>query len=507
MTMQSKATSLNVNLSDLILDQNNPRFAELYGGDGTEDDLIDYLLYTEAAEDVAKAIVTAEEFYPDRPLWVIRSGERYLVKDGNRRCAAVKALQTPGTFKLGLPRTQIVTLPVLVYDRQEDIDKRIVEEHAGNLFRKWERIAKSLEVMRLAESGRYNETLDLDSRPGDLIKLASFYREAVQYVGNDLRQLLRRGRGDTGGKTIIFERLFNQSSLCGYTFERGPSYKIRVLDPHRFSSYVIALVRYLLDNPKTTTDFVDAENRKGSFLSTLLAYGFDYREGYRPSVVGGETDTVSGTHTSGNRDQLASQLTRSSSSETDDNSHPVDSPNRNDNLPNNSPSATATAQMGVVSSRGSIRRSPAIKRKGVPPGLILRIREYYKIDSSSYPNAKVAMARVTFECVLKFVVESTKINGRTLLSKTPCFSAAYARKPYTNFEKMKEAFTGLIINARAKGAFESFDLSHNHTIIHNYSVNADPILANTMSANLMPLIEFMLQDEADLLSSIDLNKF
>ncbi len=110
MTHTNKSIPLNIALGDLVLDTNNPRFAELYGGSENEDDLIEYLLFTEAAEDIAKAIAKVGEFYPDRPLWVLKSGSKYLVKDGNRRCAAVKALRTPGLFKLSLNRISMTAI-------------------------------------------------------------------------------------------------------------------------------------------------------------------------------------------------------------------------------------------------------------------------------------------------------------------------------------------------------------------------------------------------------------
>lgn len=101
-----KSTLKNVSLGNLKLDVKNPRFAELYSGSDKEDELVEYLLYNESAEDVARGIVDANEFYPDRPLWVLRKDEEnYIVKDGNRRCAAVKALQFPSKYGLDLPKT------------------------------------------------------------------------------------------------------------------------------------------------------------------------------------------------------------------------------------------------------------------------------------------------------------------------------------------------------------------------------------------------------------------
>ena len=66
-----KANLETENISKLILDKSNPRFAELYDGSSREEDLIEYLLYTESGEDIAKNISEEGEFYLDRPLWVL----------------------------------------------------------------------------------------------------------------------------------------------------------------------------------------------------------------------------------------------------------------------------------------------------------------------------------------------------------------------------------------------------------------------------------------------------
>lgn len=58
---------------------------------------------------------------------------------------------------------------------------RISEEHAAPLFREWERIAKALQAHKLHSTGTSEEALkEMDSSPGDLIRLACFYYEAVK---------------------------------------------------------------------------------------------------------------------------------------------------------------------------------------------------------------------------------------------------------------------------------------------------------------------------------------
>ncbi|MBF9254225.1 hypothetical protein I2I11_13045 [Pontibacter sp. 172403-2] len=505
--MKTKAKLIDIKLDDLVLDINNPRFAELYSGSEKEDDLIEYLLYTEAAEEVAKAIVNANEFYPDRPLWVIIEGGEYIVKDGNRRCSAVKALQMPGKFKLGLPKTIIEELPVLLYENQKDIDARIVEEHAGNLFRRWERIAKALEVLKLSDAGRFEEVKELDSKPGDLIKLASFYKKAVVIGGDDLRILLRRGRGKTGGKTIIFERLFRNAKECGYYFRNSPSFKIEVTDSTKFSSYVLALINYLKDNPSTTTETID---RNPKFLELLKPYGFDVKAkgattgtGTSSGSTTGTTISTAGTTTAGTAPSGTTGTLSTAGTTT------VIATASTSGTGSSSAAGATTGTASTTSiggTRGSTKKFPITKRKALPPGIKERIKEYFELDSNNYSNSKVAMARVTFEVVLKYVVENTKFNGRTTMNKTSYFGRAYGSRRFTDFNELRLRFIDLIKNTGFKNAFNSFDLDQLHQIVHNYHVSAVSTAANQISNNLMVLIEFLLQDEADLLNELDITK-
>jgi len=498
--MGSRSTSQNIRLDDLVLDINNPRFAELYSGSKSEDDLIEYLLYTEAAEEVAEAIVKAGEFYPDRPLWVIKEKGKYIVKDGNRRCAAVKALQMPGKYKLSHTKTIFTELPVLLYKKQTDIDERIVEEHAGNLFRRWERIAKALEVLKLADLGE--DIREMDSKPGDLIKLATFYKEAVKIGGDDLKQLLRRGRGKTGGKTIIFERLFRDRTSCGYKFKDSPSYKIEVTDSTKFQSYVKAIVNYLKANgDNVTTETID-KNRL--FLSELKSFGFDAYPVATTTSAGstgtGSTSTTGSNSTGGGTTSAGSNPITATSSNgvtTSGGSAPASA-----GAAATTGGAAASAT-GTAPKRGSIKKVPTLLRKKLPAGLKSRIDEYFAIDANIQPNAKMAMARVTFECVLKYIIENTTYNGKTNMSKSSYFQPVY-KGVFANFTLMKTKFTDLIKTKGVKSAFTAFDLEGMHTIVHNYRVNATPHNGEQISNNLMVLIEIMLQDDTDLLDILDL---
>ncbi len=463
-----------VDVIKLKLDVNNPRFAELYNGSDKQDELIEYLLNSESATEIVKELDDAKEYYADRPLWVVedKSGT-YLVKDGNRRLAAVLALRSPHSFGLSQQRQTIDELPVIVYRNKDEVDKRIRQEHTHSSFREWDRIAKALEVYKMRSSGTAVDSpsiKELDSTPQNLIKLASFYYEAVKIGEEDLKKLLRRGRKNTGGKTIVFERLFTYRIQCGYEFSGKPTYGITLTDPAVFQSYVKAMVAYLKDNPETTHKTIDTEKER--FLDRLKAYGFT------PSNQKPAKKKASDT-TNGNKDTDSGQ---------------TEQPEE------------ANAPKG----RKSIKKTPKYNRKGLPRTVDRLVSECYQLDAIYFTNSKTAMSRVVFEGVMKYVVENTDYASGRKLSKSQYFKNAYTKKgaplPTTNFDKMKELFSQLILDTGTRKAFIDFSLDRPHQIIHNYHVAAVPADATTICDNLMPLIEFMLQEEQDLLSQLDKNK-
>jgi hypothetical protein len=515
--MNKKYTRKNVKIEELILDKTNPRFAELYNGSNKENEIIEYLLNTESAEEIVDAISDAQEFYEDRPLWVIENDGKYLVKDGNRRCSAVKALQDPEFYELSKPKFEIKELPVLVYKNLADLETRIRLEHNSNLFKKWGRIAKAIEIYRLFLSGNTIESLmEIDSKPKDFIKTASFYYKAVSLKGEDFKKLVREGRGKNGGKTIIFERLFREKKLFGYSFKNTGELLIK--DKEIFESYINAVVPYLIDNPDTTSRTLDGLYKKGeSFLELLKPFGFP------PEKKKGKTNDSQ--KNSNSRETNNTSLTGNNSTETKDisstkkNSGTNDSTNTSGTSNSSGPSngnnsfidTKSLGSSNSSNSRHSVKKKPSLRRKKIPGPLKSLIDECYSLNQNDFANSKTALTRVTFECVLKFIVEDTKKTNGKPLANSNHFQTAYKKRngdllPHTNFTSLKIKFTELIIHTATRKAFEVLDLEIPHQIIHNYKVGAIPKQAKDLCDNLIDIIEFMLQNESDLKASLDLSK-
>ncbi|CAM4145961.1 hypothetical protein [Flavobacterium weaverense] len=506
------------NVEELTLDINNPRFAELYVGNGSEDNLIQYLLDNEAGIEVAKSIIAADEFYSDRPLWVLKKGHEYIVKDGNRRCAAVKALQLPGKFAIDLPKTIIEEVPIIVYDDEEDLNKRIFLEHANNTFRSWERIAQAIEVYKLFKSGTDLKLMsELDSQPGQLIKLASFYKAAVIYGEDSLKKLLTRGRGRTGGRTIIFERLFKYSDKCGYKFKAKPSFEISIHDETKFKSYILSLINLLESDLgyEIKTDTIDGE--KEDFMSRLKPYGFDYffiesdEDKQDIEVAKSDNSDLISTgesikHTAG---KCATENENVNSNENYEDKTDIEKSYNNGSTTNEDKNNNSLSAVKNSGKRGSTKTKPTIVRKKIPAGVRNRISECYGLPAIQNPIAKLALVRIVYECTLKYIVEHTHYSSKNKLPKSNHFQSAYRDKknipyPSTNFDELHKNFIKLIKNQGMKRTFENFKMDQLQQIIHNYNAVGIPTNATNYCAELIPILDFLLADENVFLSSIDL---
>ncbi len=454
-----------VKTSELVLDVENPRFGELYTGSSKQEDLIEYLLFNESAVSLVDRLAATKEFYADKPLLVFDDGKKKIVKDGNRRCAAVKALQNPTKYGITMPPYEFKRLPVVIYKNKTEIENRIIEEHTNSMFREWDRIAKAIEAYRQFQSGSSIESMqEMDSKPADLVKLASFYYEAVKIGGDDLKKLLRKGRGGTGGKTTIFERLFKYANSCGYRFKNKPEYVVEITDAKKFKNYIKKVVAYLSKNPEITYRAVDDKNEK--FFNAI-----------------GLLDSPSALRASVSLNEAPSQIPSSAEE--------------------------ANAQDGKSKHRNKTQAKPQYNRT-IPAPLKKIIDECYDLNALTFTNSKIAMSRVVFECCLKYIIEETKYNS-ILLRDYSYFSGVFPNgtgqgRQWTDFKKLKNLFQELIKNVGKKQAFKNFDLETSHQIIHNYNIAGLVKEATNLCGNLIPLIEFMLDTESNLLASIDTQK-
>lgn len=466
----------DIYVSDLILDHENPRFVEILGHKATEEDLIKYMLDHENAKEIATNIQKLGYFYADEPLWVWKTKKgKYVVREGNRRFSAVKALSDPDMYLDGkLNKLEIEKLPCLIYSDETALDKRILEKHTKEEIKRWSRLAQAKYTKIMYEKGYVGQK-------STLLKLSSFYTAAQKYgLGAKLYTFL-----EGEGKSAILERFFSPVDLlkkyCGFYFIKND---IEVFDTKAFKAFLNALIAFTKDNGLTAKDIKQCN--KEEYLSVHFSLNS------HPKDYDTKISTLSST-----------KLTESSG----------DSSNAKNETRSKSNESNIASPQQNPQRRGSTQKCPCTKRKKLLPNIKKIINELYNIDGKSFPNAKHSFARIVFENVLKYVLERTTYSdssGRNirLMDAKPLKNGMPKNSSgYINFTNLKNNFINIVKNKGIQNALKNFDLENMNQTIHNYNTKVEESDARKETDNLIPIIEFLLQEEADLIANLDTSQF
>lgn len=158
----------DLSVVNLHLDVKNPRL----GRESTTSaprDIIQYLFEHDKALEVAQSIAT-RGYFPNEPLLAVYEDSRYVVVEGNRRLAALKALREPGLLTGSLGRTierlsrkissdAITTVPVVVAPNRRATDRQIAGRHIGTPVLAWEAENRASFILEKLEEGYDNEEL------------------------------------------------------------------------------------------------------------------------------------------------------------------------------------------------------------------------------------------------------------------------------------------------------------------------------------------------------------
>lgn len=135
-------------VASLHLDEKNPRLGRETQPRAPRD-VIQHLFDHDKAMDVATSIAT-RGFFPNEPLLAVKEGDRYVVVEGNRRLAALKALREPGLLegsmqgqierlsrRIGDPNS-IASVPVTIAPSRRATDRQIAGRHVGTPVLAWQ---------------------------------------------------------------------------------------------------------------------------------------------------------------------------------------------------------------------------------------------------------------------------------------------------------------------------------------------------------------------------------
>ena len=169
----------NVPVAKLTLDPENPRIPPSEN-ELSQDELLAELIEHDSVYPLAKKIAT-NGYYADELLIVTPKGTGYVVLEGNRRVAALKALLSPNAapdkhrakfraLEKRVSKSLIKSVGVLVAPSREVALPRIAEKHTRPMLENWKPAQKARFYTALLQDGRTREQicLQFDLTSGEL---------------------------------------------------------------------------------------------------------------------------------------------------------------------------------------------------------------------------------------------------------------------------------------------------------------------------------------------------
>lgn len=156
-------------VASLHLDARNPRLGRETSSQAPRE-IIRYLFEHDKALEVAKSI-TLRGYFPNEPLLVIQEDNRYIVVEGNRRLAALKALREPGLLEGSIAHQverisrqianpeSILKVPVTIAPNRRATDKQIAGRHIGTPVLAWRAENRASFILEKLAEGYSNDML------------------------------------------------------------------------------------------------------------------------------------------------------------------------------------------------------------------------------------------------------------------------------------------------------------------------------------------------------------
>lgn len=391
-------------LKDVHLDPTNVRLetADLK----VEADIIQDLFANEDALGLVEGICKVGYLTHERPVVLMRSGN-YIMVEGNRRLAALKAIQNPmlvpdyqarvSTLVTLVPdRTALATVRAMVAPSQAEADQLIAAIHTGNLRKPWSPSRQAAFFQAQINAGR---TL----------------RELItRYPTIDVRKFVFRAHIVNLFRSVHYDDAELQDYLATKKWARGLSTLARIYESREF----LDLTGLSMDEAGDITMTLSSSAFKG--VATAIVRGM-----YEENINTRSLNSVS----SPRYTQLLKELRQIAADAGSASSQPGQSaPSPGPSNRGGSPSPTVGSVPGSLPppvAASSIQNSPPSGRTrksrtldlgqikpdaSYPAGLKLLLGELSEIDVPKYPNATFLIIRAVLEKSIKAFAEAKSID-------------------------------------------------------------------------------------------------
>lgn len=495
-TSEWPATDLHV-LKDIHLDPKNVRLE--IADAKVEADIMEDLFVNEKALELVDGICRIGYLTHETPIVLLRDN-KYVVVEGNRRLAALKAIQNPmlvpeyqarvtALASLLPDRNSLAKIRVMVAPSQAEADQLIAAIHTGNLRRPWTPSRQAAFFQAQIDAGRRLNEL-ISRYP--TIKVSKFvFRaniinlfKAVDYGDAELQDYLNTKKWARGLSTLA--RIYESRdflALTGLTMQDDGSIS-HSLSEAIFGEVATEIVRGMYQGDINTRSLNTVKSPRYKQLMVQLHQIVEDSEESADTV---ETDS---SHQPSGKDGPQT------SPKPTDGAAPPD-----DNLSKAAPGAGGTASHSpstgpkiTPSAEPAAKNAPAKKSKpkyldlgqvkppdSYPEALKLLLGELSEIRVQKFPNGTFLMIRAALEKSIKAFAEGRKIeiketgnnsNGRVQLGHALTWLLSYVKSdgPAYLIQVVEGVRTGKIVPYT--NSSDSLNaINHNH----HYNVTPDQV--------------------------------
>ena len=158
-----------LSVTNLLLDEKNPRLGGETSG-RTQREIIQYLFEHDKVLDIVRSIAT-RGYFENEPLLAIFEQDNYLVVEGNRRLAALKAMKKPelltGRFSEQVENlvsnaniAVVSSVPVTIAPSRRATDRIIAGRHVGTPVLAWQAENRASFILSKLEEGYDNNQIE-----------------------------------------------------------------------------------------------------------------------------------------------------------------------------------------------------------------------------------------------------------------------------------------------------------------------------------------------------------
>ena len=213
--IMSEVKIQTLDAAKLHFDHQNPRLVE-FASYTKEEDILNALWSNMAVNELVLSIL-ANGFFPNEAMYVVKENNKYIVVEGNRRLAAVKAILNPAAIKNGgmnkyreritenLVNSLSQALPVIILNSREEAWRYIGFKHVNGAA-KWDSYAKAEYIAQVHNN--YHVSLEeIASQIGDSNQTTQKLYQGLMVLDQADRETEFK-KDDVYNKRIFFSHIY-----------------------------------------------------------------------------------------------------------------------------------------------------------------------------------------------------------------------------------------------------------------------------------------------------------